>query len=358
MKKILRLILLIINLILIVLLLASTAAGTVSPDHFIGFSLLAYWFLPILIANIVFVILWLTVGSKLFLMSAIVIALRWGFVCLYFQTGGHAEEAKGNAVKLMSFNMHQFYGNNYVAQALTSDQMDEMAHQFLALVAEEKPDVMCLQEFLPHIHAIKVADSLEAMGYSYHVSANPNHKYSTSIIWSRFPLINEKYIDNSTKVMADVVKGFDTLRVIGVHLNSYQLTSTDFDEIENISQGEVNQLQLHQTVGKFKKTILAHSDEWEVMKPYVEESPLPIVVAGDFNDPPASYIYQQMAHQLKDTYRKKGKGFGTTYSHKLGVFRIDYIFASDNLNVRSYQRIKSPISDHFPIVATLELPSH
>mgnify|MGYP003290207490 CR=1 FL=1 len=357
MKKIVRLIFIIFNLLLVVLLLASTAAGMVPPDKFVWFSMLSYAFLPLLIANIGLVVLWLTVGSKWFLLSTIAIALRWGIVCLYFQTGGAAEETKGNALKMMSYNMHQFNGNSYVETAPSAEQMDELAREFLGLVSEEKPDVMCLQEFLPHTRSVKVADSLSAMGYTYHISAHPSQEYSTSIIWSRFPLINGKHIDKSTKVMADVVKGHDTLSVISVHLTSYQLNATDFDELENFSQGEVNQVQLKQTARKFKQTILAHADEWEKIRPCVEQTTKPVLVAGDFNDPPASYIYQKMAHILKDSYREKGKGFGTTYSHKLGSFRIDYIFVSDKLQVRSYQRIKSPLSDHYPIVSTIEFPT-
>ena len=57
MKTILKIILIVINLLLIVMLLLSTLAGKVEPSKFIGFSLLSYLYLYLLIANVLFILL-------------------------------------------------------------------------------------------------------------------------------------------------------------------------------------------------------------------------------------------------------------------------------------------------------------
>ena len=65
---------------------------------------------------------------------------------------------------------------------------------------------------------------------------------------------------------------------------------------------------------KFAETTRQHEREWkEELKPLVEESTVPLIIAGDFNDTPASYIYQQATDLLSDPYVEQGRGFGTTY---------------------------------------------
>ena len=82
---------------------------------------------------------------------------------------------------------------------------------------------------------------------------------------------------------------------------------------------------------------------------------MPLIIAGDFNDTPASYIYQQATDLLSDPYVEQGRGFGTTYHGPYPAFRIDYILHSHDLEALSYKRIPSAISDHYPIVVTLRM---
>jgi endonuclease/exonuclease/phosphatase (EEP) superfamily protein YafD len=87
----------------------------------------------------------------------------------------------------------------------------------------------------------------------------------------------------------------------------------------------------------------------------VENSRIPIIIAGDFNDTPASYIYQQATKMLCDPYVEQGRGFGTTYHGPYPAFRIDYILHSEDIKALSYKRIKTNISDHYPIVVQFDL---
>ena len=68
MKKIVKLILLILNTVALLLLLASTMAGHIAPSRFIWFSLLSYGYLYLLIVNVLFVVVWLALSSKWFLL--------------------------------------------------------------------------------------------------------------------------------------------------------------------------------------------------------------------------------------------------------------------------------------------------
>ena len=358
--KIAKLIFVLLNYLAALLLLGSTLAGTVRPSSFIWFSMLSYAYFPLLIINVAFVALWLCFSSKQFLISAIVIAIRWSFVPLFFQVGNPVTTPQegDNTLKVMSFNMHHCYGRNYVDNASQAGNVDSNALDFLAILHEENPDVLCLQEFLPYSNSIQIHDSITAMGYKHYASAAPEYGLSASICWSKHPIINTTYIDSSTKVMTDIVCRGDTVRIFSFHLDSYQLTQDDMDELDKISHGNVNRNSGRSTLRKFRNTILTHDTEWVMLKPLIDASDRTCIVAGDFNDTPASYIYQQISKQLKDSYRERGKGFCTTYHGRFPAFRIDYILHSDDIETLSYKRLRCDISDHYPIIAELRLPKH
>ena len=56
-----------------------------------------------------------------------------------------------------------------------------------------------------------------------------------------------------------------------------------------------------------------------------------------------------------DPYVNQGRGFGTTYHGPFPAFRIDYILHSHDFESLSYKRVKTNISDHYPIVVQLRL---
>ena len=91
------------------------------------------------------------------------------------------------------------------------------------------------------------------------------------------------------------------------------------------------------------------------MLPMVEESKLPIVLAGEFNDTPASYIYQQAKELLVDPYVEQGRGFGTTYHGPFPAYRIDYVLHTPDMEALSYKRVNTYISDHYPVVVNLRV---
>lgn len=348
-----------LNWVAALLLLASTLAGMVRPAAFVGFSLLSYLFFPLLMVNVAFVVLWLLCGSKHFLVSTAVIVLRWSFVTAFFQVGGHADQPAEGArtLRVMSFNMHHFYGPCYVDDTEDIQNQEERALAFVRMLREEQPDVLCLQEFLPYTngHEVDLRDSLAALGYRHYAAAAPQYGHSASIVWSKHDIVDVQLIDSLCKLRVDLAVEGDTVRLFSLHLNSYQLTGEDHEELEMFAHGEGDKESGRQVARKFKKTILAHDQEWETLRPLIEQSPYAVVVAGDFNDTPASYIYRKMTQQLRDSYKEKGKGFGTTYHGRFPAFRIDYVMHSEGLRVLAYKRIKSDISDHYPIMVEFEM---
>lgn len=349
MKKIIALPILILNIVVAVLLLLSTLSGHIAPSSNGYITILSYGYLYLLLANVVFVLLWLFFGSKKFLLSLIVIVARYTFIPLYIQMGGTtelADDADTTAtLRIMTFNSHGFLGVNDSLNA------DSGATAFLQIVKEETPDVMCLQEFLNAPH-VKVSDSLASLGYGYNYCVHSSLR--SVVLFSKYPIIDTHNYGEIKKFYADIEKDSLRLRLFCVHLTSYQMIGSDAETIEKLTHGDVDS-STRITVKKLVNTARMHETEWNTeLKPLVEDSPYPVVVAGDFNDPPASYIYQQARNILNDAYTEKGCGFCTTYHGPFPAFRIDYVLHSESLKTLSYKRIKSNISDHFPIVVDLQ----
>ena len=352
--KIIRAIVLILNILLIVGLLLSTLAGCINPSRFIPLSLAAYLYLPLLGANLLMVVVWLLMGRWEFLLSTAAIVLRWSMVGMYLQVGGTSkvpDRAEHPAmVTLMTYNVHQFQGREDLPS-----QSDITAQAFLDLVHRHQPDVLCLQEFAAP-KTLRVTDSLVLMGYNHYYGAHTSASglpYGT-VVFSRLPITYVTRID-SEKLLVELLKEGRPMRVCCIHMDSYRFDPADREEIERMRHGEVQESS-RRTIGKVRETILCHETEWlQHLEPVISASTVPLVVAGDLNDIPNSWLCHRLSKHLDDCFREKGSGFSATYNGGFPQFRIDAVYHSEGLETLSYKRLRSDLSDHYPVMTALEL---
>ncbi len=360
--KIIKIIFIIVNFLLVVLMVCSTLAGHKPPSSDMIFSLLSYFYLYLVFANVICVVIWLACGSKWFLLSLVAILARCGFLPLYFQIGGTEtveEGSDGNVpmVKVLSFNAHHFHGVEYDV-ALTDSNM----LLFLDIVDNENPDVLAMQEYIGRGDTVHLTERLEQRGYRHMTSGYESGSITGEVIFSKLPIVRVARIDGPTKLCTSILWNSDTLRLFCLHLNSYGLDTSDSRHIHNISHGTMDSLTGRSTLNKFKETILAHEQEWNTLKPIFESRDNLTIVAGDFNETPASYFYQQCRKYYKDSYCEAGQGFCTTYHGTFTKsrratfpsYRIDMLLHTEDMEAVAYKRIKTEISDHYPIVVTLK----
>lgn len=350
MVKVLRIIFLIINLFFAGALLLSTLAGTIAPSRYAGISILSYGYFLLLLANLLFVLAWLSFSRWEFLLSAAAIALRFTFIPLFFQVGGTTEaERSPETLRVLTFNTHSFKG-------LDSDTLmtaDSGARLFLDIVDEELPDVVCLQEYFSPAH-VDMKSEMTARGYGYRYGVHGEKTNSTTLLFSRCQLVRGHLMDSCSKFYADLVKNGHKVRLCCVHLDSYQLVDEDREGWERLTSLKPDSTT-HRLLGKFCETVRRHESECDnELLPLVGRTKVPLIIAGDFNDTPASYIYQRLADSLSDSFVEQGRGFGTTYHGPFPAYRIDYVLHSKGLSTLAYKRVKTSISDHYPIVVTLQ----
>ncbi len=337
-------------------MLASTMAGMVPPSKCIGFSLLSYGYLYLVLLNVVFIVVWLLMSSKWFLLSLVGILVRISFLPLYFQVGGNdqIDNAENQYLKVMTFNAHHFRG-----EGISWDSNDSNMLSFIRIVEDENPDVLALQEYLVKSDTLNLTKRLNMIGYVH--SATDNAKGSTRglIVFSKLPIVNDVCIRLNSKMYVDLLWNGDTVRLFNMHLDSYRLDETDKKQIHDLSHGNVDSTTGRGTLYKFRETILTHEAEWDTMNAYFDTSDRLTVVVGDFNDTPASYFYQQCRKLFVDSYCEAGQGFSTTYhgvftrGATFPAFRIDMVLHTSDMEAVAYRRLKSAISDHYPVIVTL-----
>ena len=350
--KVIRAILLTLNILAAIGLLLTTLAGNIAPSRSVLPAVAAYGYLPMLGLNVVFVAGWLLARRWPFLISAAAIGARYTVLLLFMRLGGTATppplDKHPQRLTLLTYNLHNFSGPEFDLKS-----KDTFALQFLDLVREHQPDVLCLQEYTD-IKGCSVTDSLELMGYNHHIGSRMNRdRPRGTAVFSRQPITYVKPIDRQ-KIMVEIMHHDQPIRLCNVHMDSYAFDAADHEEIAQMRRGLIDSTSTR-TLRKAKETVLKHEEEWnDLLRPIVSECSVPLIVAGDMNDIPSSWLYSRLADHLADTYCDQGRGLGITYHGSFPQFRIDMVFRNDQLRTLSYRRIRTSISDHYPVIVSLE----
>jgi endonuclease/exonuclease/phosphatase family metal-dependent hydrolase len=139
------------------------------------------------------------------------------------------------------------------------------------------------------------------------------------------------------------------------------LASIDTPEL-----GRIIFLNTHLQVGSPSTEAEAAAQRLEqahIIADLITESPHPVILAGDFNATPKSHELTPIRDRLTDAWSKTHPSeHGYTipaHPERTATERIDMIHVSATLRVAGCQAIDTSTtrlaSDHFPVLATLEL---
>lgn len=324
------------NLLAAFLLLISFALPYLSPKNFPTLSLLSLIVSLLIIVNILFAIYWAIQLRRRFFISFTVLFISYFYFNVFFEMSSEADISEyKNTLNVLSYNVRLF--NAYEKSPKTN------ASQIISeILMEEAPDVVCVQEYYkPN----KIDFSIYPYQYIHFKSEKAKLGHA---IFSKYPLINTGGFDfegtyNNT-LYADVVKGKDTLRVYSVHLQSLGI-------IPRVSflQDSDNEKLRKRVSGAFEK----QQHQVEIILEHKQTTHHPVIICGDFNNTPFSYSYRKLKDGMQDAFRERGNGLGTTFKFEKFPMRIDYIFASEGLDIVSFDTMKKTFSDHFAVRATI-----
>ena len=335
----------------------------------VGFlTLTAFYFFLVLIA---FIFFWLFIKPVRALISIVVILLAYKPLSnlIPYRLPHEFNKPKAeNALRVMTWNVAQF-------NIMEDKQHPEVKSHMLNIINEYQPDIACFQEMVAEDSTVKdhghVDGFLEKLNfknylYSYNIKEDFwGYAHFGIIIFSKYPIINKQTISfypndyNSIFQYADIVKGADTIRVFNVHLQSLRFSKENLKYIDKPSiEDETMALKESKNIiAKFKKGFLKRETQANRIRAEMDKSPYPIIVTGDFNDVPNSYAYHTIGGDMKNSFVEKGSGLGRTFSGISPVLRIDNIFVDKKMEVLQFDRVKKKLSDHFPIIADMQMPA-
>jgi len=347
-----------INFVAVVMLVFSLLTGIVPPSILPFFSVFALLFPPILFINLMFIFLWVIWRKWMVLLSLIPLILGFGTLCNNFQLNSSDREKQIKDTKVLTYNVQRF--------GLDVDKKTFIENKKITLefVQTENPDILCLQEFHGKGTTLyeplqQMKSDLNAVDYYYESYFNPRYNQLTGlVIFSKYEAVNKgklKFEGSRTfGIYTDLIINKDTVRVYNIHLASIQLMHSDIDFVVNPGKDN-EEFSIHalKIYDKLSDAFQLREHQMDYLLIEIKRCPYPIILSGDFNDTPSSYIYKAITKELQDTFTEKGNGFSITYAGKIPFLRIDYVMKSEDFSTLSYQRHKVDFSDHYPVSVSM-----
>ena len=291
----------------------------------------------------------------MFIFTAAFVALGWPYVSLYYKVKigkeyGSPRYERGN-IKILSYNVRYLQNEEWTQP--TTDSI-------ISIIRAQKPDIICFQEF-PTRGEENQKVFRELSKYNH---TKIQALYEDGVIcFSKYPIIRSDSIDGfcgtSKGLWANLKINNDTVRLYNVHLQTTAINLEERDYINNArflaSADSARISKFAAMAQRLYENSATRSHQVDALRHDMEHCPYPVIVCGDFNDVPMSYVYRTVASELNDTFSEQGNGYAHTFNGFFDLLRIDYILVSDKFRTLSYQVLPIELSDHFPVVSRVIL---
>ncbi len=356
-KRILRLLFRLSGLLLFAALIAAMVSPYIDPYRcwvfaFFGLAYPLLWLANLLnaLVNIRFRIL----------PRAILITLLTGLPLMLRHYGASGPDKQAMSVSdaytLISYNVHGF------SDISGKHSVFDVQFRIHNLYTQEKADLICMQEYPVRRNPsggfnrnMNIPPLLPQNHFSWY---EPDGIYMESVLMTstRHRILDRGIIYSPDAedfaIFTDISFPEGTIRVYNVHLQSLMLKE-ERSLLKNSTSGYMKKSTLRQswiTASKLRRAFILRAYQAKCLAQHIQQSPWPVIVAGDFNDTPASYAYRIVSRGLCDSFKAGGKGFSSTFSESHYPIRIDHVFASPQIKILSYERKAAGYSDHYPVI--------
>ena len=357
-KKTIVWILAILNTLFLLAMVTCAYSVYLRPANYPNWSALGMVFPFLVIATLVFLLLWPFIKWKCCAISVIGIISCWSSIRNYCPINLFQDVPDSKSVKILSYNVFMFHG----FQEGKTDMVD--------YILNSKADIVCLQE----ANGVHKEELFSLLNEVYPYIETGIAFGSGCALLSKFPILSSENIDFGTSSSRcnsyEILVYNDTVKVFNCHLESYKLNDDDKQIYKQIVKSSVpihknsqaeDTLNIKEGIwwleGKLAKANAARSIQAEKLDSTINITKNKyIILCGDFNDSPISYVHKTLTKQLKDAYTESGNGPGWSYNQNGMYFRIDHILISDSFNSYNAKVDKyGQESDHYPIFCTLEM---
>lgn len=343
-----------LNIAVVVLMIAAGYSDRVSPATLPAAALMGLAFPAFVAADVALLVFWLLFRVRYALVSFIGLLLVYPPVRQYYPYN-RATEPPDDAIRIVTYNVWNF----------KSMQRGEERSDILDYIATCGADIVCLQEAgCSSWCRNRVHERLDSV-YPYRATALSTNYNDEIALYTRFPIAGTEDIsyDSRTNKSAAflLLIGGDTVALVANHFESIGLSDDEKQTLRNIMEGtdsaDAARQSARSVLAKVGEAAAVRAPQAEAVADYIDavrRRGLSVIVCGDFNEGPVSYVRRTVARSLADCYVESGRGFGFTYK-KGGIWvRIDHVMCSEEWLPRSAATDYSiAASDHYPLVCIL-----
>ena len=319
-------------------LIFSYLSPLVHPSTTWFFSIFGLGYPFLLIINLFFMFAWLAIKPRYALLSGLLLVLGFGAIT---RTIGLHSADPGEGITLMTYNI----GKTRID--FHNKGKEKKISRFKSFIQKQKPDIICIQERLPR--HLKIYDKIFS-GYELH----PVDADIGTAIYSRYPIVRTGNIPFNTKshnaTWADIEVRGGKVRVYSLHLSSNRVTNLTDDLREIFDESKY-------ILSKYNEHAQIRVKQLEKVLKHAAKTKHPVIISGDFNDVPQSYVYKMISRQYEDAFMQKGKGLAQTFIGRFIGLRIDYTFVDKHMDILDHKIIKAALSDHYPVMTTFRMDS-
>ena len=328
--------------------LVALYGGDVNPVGNSARAMLVYVLPLLILVNFLLILYWLF-RRRWFLLAipVLTIACCIPYIGTLYQFPffSNGDSGKQNGLKIATYNVAMF----------GRETTGFVAQDILAEMRNQNVDVLCMQEY-NEISGDKKNSEAYREYFPYMVVGRED-----MVIYSRYPISGSKTMlfedTNNSAMWADIdVKG-NEFRVFNVHLQTTGINRTLHKAGKLAAQNydvSTNRI-LNAIYGNYMLGMYFRAGQAIQVANEMRNSQNPIILCGDFNDVPYSFVYNTLLGDKVDGFRECGKGFMYTFRGGKKMVRIDYIFHVANLKGVEYYRSDLTYSDHYPVYMKIAL---
>lgn len=240
--------------------------------------------------------------------------------------------------------------------------LKEKPQNVLRLLKRINPDIICLQELSQNYYRTNFIDTpkylSEKLGYNYAFAMAQNwptehgDKIQGNGILSKYPIVNSKknWVTPITPVNEDNYYDYT--------IEGRVALSVDI----KIGDKIVTVITTHLSYSDYLRESPSKIKEENTFLQLLENQHTNTIIAGDFNLDEKSRLVNLMKQKFQDVGPDYQQKTWTTKSFDHNGFkgdrltwRIDYVFATNDIKVIKSQTVKTVFSDHLPIFAVINI---
>ncbi len=321
-----------------------------SPDYFWFFGFLGLAIPVLLLIHLFLLVLNIPRLKKPFFVHLVAILIGLSFIKVSYSISSNDKSGK---LKVLSYNVRVF--NNY---ADLKNEKFASSKKMVGWSVENDADIKCFQEYYNNdkSEVFNIKNQLIKAGWKhYHRKIVLRDKAKAEFgitIYSKYPIVNFGEIVNEegnflNSIYADVKIDDDTIRIYNTHLESMSIDEENVVNTDRLAQSYID------TGYRLRRGFVSRAKQVNELVQSIEQCPYKMILCGDLNEVPYSYVYFSLRSHLDNAFEKAGNGFGFTYNGKLFFLRIDNQFYSPDITIHNFLTHRNAdYSDHFPLTAT------